>query len=260
MTEIASSFRSLSTRQTNTGQGERTLVVVSALGLPDCLLFALRREFSSINVVVRQSLERASETLDPPVALLLADAATLHNSAEAIAAFKRSHPLANICALVDSDAEAAIFHESDMQTGSIRGLLPMNLKLDLWLSVIALLLRGGEYYPASLLRRAEHADGAPLKAASEPSKTPPLRVTRDLSMLTAREMEILRHVARGTQNKLIAAALGLSENTVKIHMHNVIRKLGTRNRTEAAAVFLLSAAAPVGAPANGGAPEGIEGR
>jgi DNA-binding NarL/FixJ family response regulator len=254
MTEFASSFRSLSSR--HPAHAERTLVVVSTLGLPDCLLFALRREFSSINVVVRQSLERACEAFDPPVALLLADAATLHKSVDGIAAFRRCHPLANICALVESDAEAAIFHESDMRTGSIRGLLPMNLKLDLWLSVVALLLRGGEYYPASLLRRAEHADGATYKVASDRTAMPPLRVTRDLSMLTAREMEILRHVSRGTQNKLIAVALGLSENTVKIHMHNVIRKLGTRNRTEAAAVFLQSAAAPVGSPANNGTAEG----
>jgi DNA-binding NarL/FixJ family response regulator len=39
------------------------------------------------------------------------------------------------------------------------------------------------------------------------------------------------------QNKVIAAALKLSENTVKIHLHNIIRKLGAHNRTEAAAMY-----------------------
>ena len=55
--------------------------------------------------------------------------------------------------------------------------------------------------------------------------------------LTEREREILERVARGNQNKIIAADLGLSEHTVKIHLHNIIRKLGVHNRTEAAAIY-----------------------
>ena len=53
----------------------------------------------------------------------------------------------------------------------------------------------------------------------------------------ARELQILAMVARGLQNKLIAAALGLSEHTVKIHLHNIITKLGVHNRTEAVALY-----------------------
>lgn len=55
--------------------------------------------------------------------------------------------------------------------------------------------------------------------------------------LTVRELEVLAMVARGHQNKIIAADLGLSEHTVKIHIHNIIRKLGVHNRTEAAAIY-----------------------
>ncbi|WP_323131382.1 response regulator transcription factor [Sinorhizobium medicae] len=44
-------------------------------------------------------------------------------------------------------------------------------------------------------------------------------------------------VSRGLQNKIIAAEIRLSENTVKIHLHNIITKLGAHNRTEAAARF-----------------------
>ena len=44
-------------------------------------------------------------------------------------------------------------------------------------------------------------------------------------------------VARGLQNKSIAAAFSLSESTVKIHIHNIISKLGVHNRPEAAARF-----------------------
>ena len=55
--------------------------------------------------------------------------------------------------------------------------------------------------------------------------------------LTEREVEILGMVAQGNQNKIIAFNLGLSEHTVKIHIHNVIQKLGVHNRTEAAAQY-----------------------
>jgi hypothetical protein len=43
--------------------------------------------------------------------------------------------------------------------------------------------------------------------------------------------------SRQGQNKIIAAALGLSEHTVKIHIHNIITKLGMHNRTEVVALY-----------------------
>ncbi len=58
-----------------------------------------------------------------------------------------------------------------------------------------------------------------------------------MNELTERELEVLARVARGQQNKVVAADLNLSEHTVKRHLHNIIRKLGVRNRTEAAARY-----------------------
>jgi DNA-binding NarL/FixJ family response regulator len=45
-----------------------------------------------------------------------------------------------------------------------------------------------------------------------------------------REREIARLVVTGLKNKSIAGQLQLSEGTVKIHLHNIYRKLGIRNR------------------------------
>ncbi|NEV01042.1 LuxR C-terminal-related transcriptional regulator [Bradyrhizobium uaiense] len=56
------------------------------------------------------------------------------------------------------------------------------------------------------------------------------------SRLTTREVQILRLVWKGSSNKAIARALFLSENTVETHLRRVFEKLGTRNRTQAAAV------------------------
>ena len=51
--------------------------------------------------------------------------------------------------------------------------------------------------------------------------------------LTPREFEILRLVASGASNSLIARQLWVTEQTVKFHLSNVYRKLGVANRTEA---------------------------
>lgn len=48
--------------------------------------------------------------------------------------------------------------------------------------------------------------------------------------VTPRELEIVRLVANGLQNKEIATSLGLTEGTVKLHLHNIYQKLGVSNR------------------------------
>src|SRR4051794_20758797 len=57
--------------------------------------------------------------------------------------------------------------------------------------------------------------------------------------LTPRELEILRLVANGASNSLIARQLWVTEQTVKFHLSNVYRKLNVANRTEASHVAHL---------------------
>lgn len=56
--------------------------------------------------------------------------------------------------------------------------------------------------------------------------------------LTAREMSILIELAKGSTDREIAARFVVAEGTVKTHIHNILRKLGVRNRTQAVAYVL----------------------
>ncbi len=57
---------------------------------------------------------------------------------------------------------------------------------------------------------------------------------RDSTTLTKREQEILDGLARGLSNKLIARSLDITDATVKVHVKNLLKKLGFRSRLEAA--------------------------
>jgi DNA-binding NarL/FixJ family response regulator len=81
-------------------------------------------------------------------------------------------------------------------------------------------------------RGATAEAGGRIPTAADPG--PDLEWVRDVvSGLSLRQMQVLRLLVRGLPNKEICAELGVSENTVKIHISTVLRALHARNRTEA---------------------------
>lgn len=61
-----------------------------------------------------------------------------------------------------------------------------------------------------------------------------------LRLLTDRERDVLQEVARGLSNKAIAAVLHISEETVKVHIRNLLRKLDVHSRVAATVMWLES--------------------
>lgn len=70
-------------------------------------------------------------------------------------------------------------------------------------------------------------------ATRQPSANP-------FRQLTERELDVLQEVARGLSNKEIAATLHISEETVKVHIRNLLRKLDVRSRVAATVLWLES--------------------
>lgn len=87
----------------------------------------------------------------------------------------------------------------------------------------------GEFESMTDARRSGvHADAiiAPARTDAEPDEPGP-------EALTPREMQVLELVAEGLPNKVVAARLGISDQTVKFHIGSITGKLGAANRTDA---------------------------
>lgn len=206
---------------------ERTLLCISPTGFSGALTAAIECEFRFLNVLVVADFGEASTTLAANVDLIVVDrsfASALAYHHEELASW---HNKASIAILADIDHQVDTRLVGLVEQQIVQGVLPVNINLDILLSIFRILLSGGEYVPSALFR----SHGA------ESGQAARMRKDGAMSDLTAREWQILGHVAKGSQNKIIANDLGLSEHTVKIHIHNIINKLGVHNRTEAAAIY-----------------------
>lgn len=129
-----------------------------------------------------------------------------------------------VCIVVsDSDARADI--REAVRAGAL-GYILKRSSMDVLERAITLVLQGERYVqvPAEFL---DAPDEAAAPAARGRSGDP-------LEGLTARQHEVLSLLALGHSNKEIAKTLGLLEGTVKVHVRDILRKLGVSNRTQAA--------------------------
>lgn len=97
------------------------------------------------------------------------------------------------------------------------GYLPKTLPARSVVNAIRFMAAGEIYVPHDL--------GRPAPASSDPAST-----------LSSREREVLAGLCAGHANKEIARDLGLREPTIKLHVKLICRKLGARNRTQAAMI------------------------
>jgi two-component system, NarL family, response regulator LiaR len=138
----------------------------------------------------------------------------------AIAEIRADDPHAQILALTSSTDEALVL--SAVQAGALGYLLKESPRTEL-LQAIREVSRGNSFLPpvvanklAKILRQNPKAD------ASEP-----------IEPLTERETQVLGLIGDGALNREIAQKLGVSEGTIRTHVHNILGKLGLANRNQA---------------------------
>jgi DNA-binding NarL/FixJ family response regulator len=137
-----------------------------------------------------------------------------------IVALRRTPSAAPLIVLSDATSmEPALAREILVQ-GSSGVLLTNKTTLRMVVLALGLAASGGNFVPKEFL-----LDGP--KAKTEARESTPWQ-------LTQRELEVLALMKQGKTNKSIALALNLSLNTAKVHVRNVMSKMGARNRTQAA--------------------------
>lgn len=193
---------------------------------------AIESAFPWTTVTTVQSVSALFDSYRDIVALIVVHPSLLGEASRMAREIGDRHPLALLSLLDSGKSEVP---PDILSSRFVRGVLPIAAKGDLWLSVVGLMLRGGEYFPRDLFSSQRMgAEQREPEVQAPPAKT---GIPAALAHLTARELEVLELVSRGLQNKSIAVSLKLSEYTVKIHVHNVISKLRTHNRTQAAAFY-----------------------
>jgi len=132
------------------------------------------------------------------------------NGIDAIATIRQEHPQARIIVLTTYEGD--VLARRALKAGATGYILKDMIRTELLEAIRAVHL-GLKYIPQKIAAElAEHY--------SEDD-------------LSDREIEVLREVARGTSNKIIASHLSISEATVKAHMKNILLKLGASDRTHA---------------------------
>ncbi|HEV3455674.1 MAG TPA: response regulator transcription factor [Thermoanaerobaculia bacterium] len=129
----------------------------------------------------------------------------------AIRVILAEHPASRIVVLTRHDGDADI--RSALEAGA-RGYLLKSMGPGELIQAMRSVLAGHRWIaPAAAVRLSEHIGE---------------------TALTKREIEVLRLVVEGRSNKRLAAALGITEGTVKAHINRILSKMQVGDRTEAA--------------------------
>lgn len=134
---------------------------------------------------------------------------------EAIATIRQKHPAARILVLSNFEGDEDI--HAALEAGAMGYLLKHSSGNQI-VPAIHALMAGGPWIPAEVAAQLTHRERG--------------------EILSVREREIVRLLVLGEANKQIGDALGITEQTVKSHVKNILAKLKVRDRTEAVTVAL----------------------
>jgi len=137
------------------------------------------------------------------------------NGIDAISAIREEFPRARIIVLTTASGDVQAVRA--FKAGAVGYLLKNLLRTEL-VETVRLVHKGHKRVPPEIAQEiAEHAAD---------------------DSITERELDVLRGVAKGSSNKIIASDLDISEHTVKNHVKNILSKLDASDRTHAVMIAL----------------------
>jgi two-component system NarL family response regulator len=173
-----------------------------------------------------EAVEKAAESV--PDVVLMDIRMPRSNGIEACRAMKEAAPSAKIVILTISDQEEDLFEA--IRAGA-SGYLLKDIPLDEVADTVRA-VHGGQSLINPSMAGKLLTEFATLAKRDDEERAQELPAPR----LTEREMQVLKLVARGMNNRDIAKELFISENTVKNHVRNILEKLQIHSRMEAVMV------------------------
>lgn len=234
-----------------------TIVVVDPRTLlRGCIVRTLKAEFSDLDVVeVIAPRACAALTISTPRLVILgfrADSLCETQMEQDLDVLRTTFPGTPIALICDDDEQSLQYA---IHFGC-NGYVPTSLPLEIAVAALRLVLVGGLYFPRARPACDSHVVTATTGHVSIKVPAPvvpaemrsldavarheplviasPLPTMEALPGFTPREAQVIEALQRGRSNKVIAGDLNLSENTVKVHVRHIMRKLKATNRTQAA--------------------------
>ena len=157
-----------------------------------------------------------------PILLIVNAGDDLRGAIKQIELFKGRYETGRVVLLADPGQFAEI---PAVFRAGVNGYLYMGPSLEPFIKALELVMLGETVLPKAILPLIlEH------KNEPRPAKTPESFAPQ----LSRRERLILRHLAEGLANKVIASEIGIAQATVKVHVKSILTKIGVVNRTQAA--------------------------
>jgi two-component system nitrate/nitrite response regulator NarL len=179
-----------------------------------------------------QAQRRATEL--KPDLILLDNHLPGVNGIGALPALLEAAPGVRVLMLTVSEDERDL---SAALRGGASGYLLKTVEGDVLAAAIRRVMRGENVVAEEMTGKLVAAFRDAAAAQPQPAPMPdPARAASRLDVLSQRELDILRGIARGQGNKEIARNLGIAETTVKIHVQHILRKLDVSSRVHAAVI------------------------
>lgn len=192
----------------------------------DCLIRAFNAIHPELLITPFDSVEACLRTdqtdLDVVLYCTHDDALSEHRTMQCIVELRQKFALTPVVVLSDSRAPLPPQSIRSALESGARGFIPtLNTRVPAVLTALRFIKDGGTFVPLDLLLSCKGE-----KATDKVGSVSP-------NVLTPRQKAVLAQLKQGKANKIIAYELSMSESTVKIHIRNIMRKMGATNRTEA---------------------------